>query len=310
MGWCRRHPGLVAAGIAVEPHSDAGFDRIQIDGNTIRFTPSEQPTTSDDQSAGIELWLSDAAVVSRNVSVTNNEISGSYGPGIRLSMSGYGIDIAHNVVRNASQSSAAFPDAFHSAIMVSHRQHGLTIHDNLLVDDQPATTVMFGVLDATTEGSMGLRAVDNQLRTSAATVPAFQNTRGGSAFFVSYIIDSPPVLPTYPVKWDRPSRTHQQRRHWCRSIRRRERPGRAVRNHDHMTEVRKRTYLSPPDTGPEERRLLLDAFDSNWVAPLGPHVDAFEREFADLVGAASCRRLVERNRRPPSCARHPWNWWW
>ena len=51
-----------------------------------------------------------------------------------------------------------------------------------------------------------------------------------------------------------------------------------------MTEVRKRTYLSPPDTGPEERRLLLDAFDSNWVVPLGPHVDAFEREFADLVG--------------------------
>jgi pyridoxal phosphate-dependent aminotransferase EpsN len=32
--------------------------------------------------------------------------------------------------------------------------------------------------------------------------------------------------------------------------------------------------------GPDERDLLLDAFDSNWVAPLGPHVDAFEREFA------------------------------
>jgi pyridoxal phosphate-dependent aminotransferase EpsN len=32
--------------------------------------------------------------------------------------------------------------------------------------------------------------------------------------------------------------------------------------------------------GPDERALLLDAFDSNWVAPLGPHVDAFEREFA------------------------------
>jgi dTDP-4-amino-4,6-dideoxygalactose transaminase len=36
--------------------------------------------------------------------------------------------------------------------------------------------------------------------------------------------------------------------------------------------------------GPEERRLLLDAFDSNWIAPLGPHVDAFEREFAEAVG--------------------------
>jgi dTDP-4-amino-4,6-dideoxygalactose transaminase len=45
-----------------------------------------------------------------------------------------------------------------------------------------------------------------------------------------------------------------------------------------------RTYLSPPDVGPAERKLLLDAFDSNWIAPLGPHVDAFEREFADEVG--------------------------
>ena len=32
--------------------------------------------------------------------------------------------------------------------------------------------------------------------------------------------------------------------------------------------------------------MLLDAFDSNWIAPLGPHVDAFEREFADGVGVA------------------------
>jgi len=34
-----------------------------------------------------------------------------------------------------------------------------------------------------------------------------------------------------------------------------------------------------------ERELLIDAFDSNWIAPLGPHVDAFEREFAAAVGA-------------------------
>ena len=31
--------------------------------------------------------------------------------------------------------------------------------------------------------------------------------------------------------------------------------------------------------------MLLDAFDSSWIAPLGPHVDAFEREFAASVGA-------------------------
>jgi dTDP-4-amino-4,6-dideoxygalactose transaminase len=45
-----------------------------------------------------------------------------------------------------------------------------------------------------------------------------------------------------------------------------------------------RIFLSPPDVGDLERRFLIDAFDSNWLAPLGPHVDAFEREFATVVG--------------------------
>lgn len=46
-----------------------------------------------------------------------------------------------------------------------------------------------------------------------------------------------------------------------------------------------RVYLSPPDIGPDEQALVAEAFASNWVAPLGPHVDAFEREFAQTVGA-------------------------
>jgi dTDP-4-amino-4,6-dideoxygalactose transaminase len=45
-------------------------------------------------------------------------------------------------------------------------------------------------------------------------------------------------------------------------------------------------YLSPPDVSPLERELLLDAFDSNWIAPLGPHVDAFEREMAESIGVS------------------------
>ena len=52
-----------------------------------------------------------------------------------------------------------------------------------------------------------------------------------------------------------------------------------------------RLFLSPPDVGPRERELLLDAFDSNWIAPLGPHVDAFEREFAGFVGAGHAAAL-------------------
>lgn len=52
-----------------------------------------------------------------------------------------------------------------------------------------------------------------------------------------------------------------------------------------------RIYLSPPHVGPEERALLLEAFDSNWIAPLGPHVDAFEREMAAYVGVGHAAAL-------------------
>ena len=52
-----------------------------------------------------------------------------------------------------------------------------------------------------------------------------------------------------------------------------------------------RIHLSPPDVGPHERALLLDAFDSNWVAPVGPHVDAFEAEIADLIGVADAAAM-------------------
>jgi len=43
--------------------------------------------------------------------------------------------------------------------------------------------------------------------------------------------------------------------------------------------------------GADERALLLEAFDSNWIAPLGPHVDAFEREVAAAVGASHAAAL-------------------
>ncbi len=52
-----------------------------------------------------------------------------------------------------------------------------------------------------------------------------------------------------------------------------------------------RVYLSPPHMGPEERSLLLEAFESNWIAPLGPHVDAFEKEVAERVGVGHAAAL-------------------
>jgi dTDP-4-amino-4,6-dideoxygalactose transaminase len=46
----------------------------------------------------------------------------------------------------------------------------------------------------------------------------------------------------------------------------------------------RRIYLSPPHLSGRELELVREAFESNWVAPLGPHVDAFEQEFAAAVG--------------------------
>ncbi len=48
-----------------------------------------------------------------------------------------------------------------------------------------------------------------------------------------------------------------------------------------MTE---RIYLSPPDVGELEKQSVMAAFDSGWIAPLGPEVDAFEAELAAYCG--------------------------
>ncbi len=52
-----------------------------------------------------------------------------------------------------------------------------------------------------------------------------------------------------------------------------------------------RIYLSPPDMTKKEREALLAAFDSNWIAPLGPEVDAFERELAARAGVDAAAAL-------------------
>ncbi len=46
-----------------------------------------------------------------------------------------------------------------------------------------------------------------------------------------------------------------------------------------------RIYLSPPHMSGREQAYIDEVFASNWIAPLGPQVDAFEREFCEAVGA-------------------------
>ncbi len=52
-----------------------------------------------------------------------------------------------------------------------------------------------------------------------------------------------------------------------------------------------RLFLSPPHLAGTELELLRDAVASNWIAPLGPHVDAFEQELAAATGATEVLAL-------------------
>ena len=45
---------------------------------------------------------------------------------------------------------------------------------------------------------------------------------------------------------------------------------------------KEKIYLSSPHMSGNEQKYIKDAFDSNWIAPLGPNVDEFERELASL----------------------------
>ena len=54
---------------------------------------------------------------------------------------------------------------------------------------------------------------------------------------------------------------------------------------------KKRIYLSSPTMHGDEQRFVQEAFDTNWVAPLGPNVNAFEKELASYVGISHASAL-------------------
>lgn len=50
--------------------------------------------------------------------------------------------------------------------------------------------------------------------------------------------------------------------------------------------TKKRIFLSAPHMSGNEQKYVEQAFNTNWIAPLGPNVDAFEKELAEYVGAS------------------------
>ncbi len=54
---------------------------------------------------------------------------------------------------------------------------------------------------------------------------------------------------------------------------------------------KEKIWLSSPHMGGKEREFVTEAFDSNWVAPLGPNVDGFEKDLATFTGTGYAAAL-------------------
>ena len=55
--------------------------------------------------------------------------------------------------------------------------------------------------------------------------------------------------------------------------------------------MNKKIWLSSPHMGGKEEVYVKEAFDTNWIAPLGPHVDLFEEELATYTSLQSAAAL-------------------
>lgn len=49
---------------------------------------------------------------------------------------------------------------------------------------------------------------------------------------------------------------------------------------------KEKIYLSSPHMSGNEQKYINEAFETNWIAPLGPNVDAFEKEIANYTGVS------------------------
>jgi len=68
-------------------------------------------------------------------------------------------------------------------------------------------------------------------------------------------------------------------------------PGRIIRYND-IQLMNPKIWLSSPHMSGREMRYINEAFDTNWVSPLGPNVTGFEQELASYLKVNHCAALV------------------
>ena len=58
-----------------------------------------------------------------------------------------------------------------------------------------------------------------------------------------------------------------------------------------MSKQKKRIWLSPPHMGGKEQEFVKEAFETNWIAPLGPNVNGFEEQLKQYTGVEAAAAL-------------------
>lgn len=57
-------------------------------------------------------------------------------------------------------------------------------------------------------------------------------------------------------------------------------------------ELEENVLLSPPHLGKDEMTYVSEAIETNWIAPVGPNLDTFEKEFCERVGSNAAAALT------------------
>ncbi|MEA2060690.1 MAG: DegT/DnrJ/EryC1/StrS family aminotransferase [Thermodesulfobacteriota bacterium] len=55
--------------------------------------------------------------------------------------------------------------------------------------------------------------------------------------------------------------------------------------------MKPRIFLSPPHMGGLEQQFIRQVFESNYIAPAGPEIEAFEQAFCEYTGISHCVAL-------------------
>src|SRR5665811_176181 len=55
--------------------------------------------------------------------------------------------------------------------------------------------------------------------------------------------------------------------------------------------MKTKIWLASPHMGGKEMKYIQEAYDTNWVAPLGPNVNEFEKELAHILGTSGVAAL-------------------